>query len=269
MGLIGARGTLVVTIPTSTGIVVAADTRNTTMGVACDGDTKVAIAKTTDPILVATTGTSTWISARYPLWPDDPCGDLKKNGITLFDAKAIVTAALEEQGSPLWDLSLDIVANKLIAEVINVHSTHSEYVRQFAGHNMFQIVLAAYRQTNSTSYVRAFQLNMSPTFQVTADMSADYKFEQKSTPDWPYFGDTNNYDKYVMNGSGKQFLPASLNELKKKTAVTEVTEALAESVAFGIVEAAEKTQAIEPTFKSIGGPIEVFSLGAGRAIKLR
>jgi hypothetical protein len=270
--LFGAHGTLIVAIPTSKSIIVAADTRSTTMGVACDGDTKVAITKTAEPILVATTATATWISAKAPLWPDDPCGDLKKNGAVFFDAKAITTFYLEQNGKPLWDLDLQGVAGRLIAEVTRVYNSGEPaagYVRSLAGRTMFQIVLAAYRSEDATSYVKAIQLNLSSTGKITANLSADHKFDQESQPDWPYFGDTEHYDLYVFNGSGKRFLPASLDELKKKDKVADVSEALAKSVAVGMIEAAEQTQAIEPTFKSIGGPIEVFSLGAVGAVKLQ
>ena len=266
---IALGGTLVVAVPTRAGLVVASDTRFTALDVYCDGKSKVSIPRRPENSLIAATGTSTWISARVPLPPDDPCGDIAKNGVTFFDAKAIATAYIEEKARPIWQIELQDLANRLIEAVDNIYALQPDYVRSFAGRTMFQIVLAAYLPAQQASFVRALELNLTPQFRIHAKLTADYKFKQSSAPQWPYFGDTINFDQHVLFGVGNRFLPPSLNDLKRKMSVAEVTDALAGDVAVGMIDAAKKTTEIVPSFKSIGGPTELFALGPEGVVKLR
>ncbi len=265
----GLSGTLVVAVPTRAGLVVAADTRFTALNVYCDGKSKVSIPRRPENSLIAATGTSTWISTHMPLLRNDPCGDIARNGVTFFDAKAIVTAYIEEKDKPVWEIELQDLANRLIQAVDNVYALQPDYVRSFAGRTMFQIVLAAYLPAQQTSYVRALELNLTPQFRINAKLTADYKFKQSSAPQWPYFGDTINFDQHVLFGVGSRFLPPSLNDLKRKMSVAEVTDALAGEVAVGMIDAAKKTTEIVPSFKTIGGPTELYALGPEGAVKLQ
>ena len=265
----GLGGTLVVAVPTRAGLVVAADTRFTALDVHCDGKSKVSIPRRPENSLIAATGTSTWISTHMPLLRNDPCGDIEKNGTTFFDAKAIVTKYVEEKDKPVWQIELQDLANRLIEAVDNVYALQPDYVRSFAGRTMFQIVLAAYLPAQQMSFVRALELNLTPQFRINAKLTADYKFKQSSAPQWPYFGDTINFDQHVLFGVGNRFLPSSLNDLKRKMSVAEVTDALAGDVAVGMIDAAKKTTEIVPSFKTIGGPTELYALGPEGVVKLR
>jgi hypothetical protein len=268
-GEAGLDGTLVVAVPTRAGLVVASDTRFTALDVYCDGKSKVSIPRRPENSLIAATGTSTWISTHMPLLRNDPCGDIAQNGVTFFDAKAIVTAYLEEKDKPVWQIDLQDLANRLIEAVDNVYALQPDYVRSFAGRTMFQIVLAAYLPAQQMSFVRALELSLSPQFRINAKLTADYKFKQSSAPQWPYFGDTINFDQHVLFGAGNRFLPSSLNDLKRKMSVAEVTDTLAGDVAVGMINAAKKTTEIVPSFKTIGGPTELYALGPEGVVKLQ
>lgn len=94
---VGMTGTLITTVPAKDGLIVASDTRSTTMGARCDGNSKLAVVRGIPLTMVGASGTATWIEARVPLWLDDPCGDLAKNGVVFLDAKQIAVSYLEEQ----------------------------------------------------------------------------------------------------------------------------------------------------------------------------
>src|ERR1700736_1479027 len=109
---------------------------------------------------------------------------------------------------------------------------------------MFQIVLAAYDSAAKISFVRAFQINLTEQFQINAEITADYKFEQSSVSDYPYFGDAVNVNQHVVLGVGKQFLPANWGEFSAKTKIADVTTTEAQEIAVGLIEAAKKTSAL-------------------------
>ncbi|WP_342738569.1 hypothetical protein [Bradyrhizobium sp. B117] len=121
--LAGARGTLVSFVPAKGALLVAADSRSTTLGVRCDGRIKLAIPANPPMAIVAGTGASEWISARVPLWPHDPCGDLDKNGVTFLDAKALAVRFLEQKNLPIWRLDLSDFANYITKAIIHTRAS--------------------------------------------------------------------------------------------------------------------------------------------------
>jgi hypothetical protein len=52
----GQEGTLVVTVPSSDGLVIASDTRSTTYGIACNGNSKIVIPSRPGFSAIAATG---------------------------------------------------------------------------------------------------------------------------------------------------------------------------------------------------------------------
>jgi hypothetical protein len=265
----GTSGTLVVVVPAKEGLVIASDTRSMTLGVRCDGNSKIIIPKAPRHSVIAATGTATWVSARFPLWANDPCADIAKNGIVFLDAKSIAAKFLEEKNEPIWDLDLKGLAESLIAAISDVSLREPMYVKSFAGKTVFQVVLAAYDPVKKVSYLRALQINLTAQFQIEAKTTADHKFELGDSPDYPHFGDTDTFTKHVMLGIGKQFLPSALTELREKANLAEVTRSQAEDVAVSLIEAAKRTSELVPELSSIGGPIEAFFLGSNGPIKLR
>lgn len=267
---VGASGTLIVTIPSKGGLVVAADTRTFTAGIFCDGNSKISVAGRPPNTLVAGSGTSTWISARYPLWDHDPCGDLAKNGVVFFDAKQLTISYLQEKNLPIWELDLSDLGDRLMSAVLAAHSREPAYVRTFAGKTMFQIVLAAYDPPTRTSFVRAVELEMTTDFKINVNLKADQKYGSGGKPAYWYFGDAGTYTDHVMNGVGKQFLPAVIEQFRTRATIADIADSEAEEAAIGMVEAAKKTAAqFVPALHSIGGPVEAYFIGADGPMKLR
>jgi len=265
----GSQGTLVVLIPTNSGLVIAADSRSTTLGVRCDGNSKISFPRQPSLSVIAATGTSTWISARFPLWPDDPFGDLAKNGIVLLDSKKIAVEYVEQKNKPVWDIDWHDFARHVTAEILRVAHSNPDYVKSFAGKTIFLIVFGAYDPSEKTSYVRAVQFNLTENLAIEAKLVSDSKFELSSNPDYPHFGDTPNFRENVMLGAGKTFLPGSLSELHAMDSIGHVTSALAADVAVNLIEAAKKTAVLVPSLNSIGGPIDAYLLESGGATKLK
>jgi hypothetical protein len=179
----GARGTLVSFVPANGALVVAADSRSTTLGVQCDGRIKLSIPHYPPFTIVAGTGMSEWITARYPLWPHDPCGDLEKNGVTFLDAKDLTLKYLEQKKQPIWSLDLKELADEIVKAIIQVAQQYPDYVRGFSGKTMFQVVLGAFDPDTNTSYVRAIQFNLTEQSAIEAKLSADQKFTSADHPE--------------------------------------------------------------------------------------
>jgi hypothetical protein len=260
--LAGARGTLVTFVPADRALVIAADSRSTTLGVRCDGRVKLAIPAHPPFTIIAGTGTSEWISARVPLWPHDPCGDIEKNGVTFLDAKGLALKYLEQNNQPIWLLDLKAFADYIVKAIIDVSQQQPDYVRGFAGRTMFQVVLGAFDPDTNTSYVRAIQFNLTDQSAIEAKLSADFKFTNTDNPDYPHFGDTITFTTHVMLGAGRQHLPASLQQIRAKSTIAEVSVDQASDLAINLIEAAKLTSTDVPELNSIGGAVAAYVIDA-------
>jgi hypothetical protein len=269
MMFVGLQGTLVSFVPANGALAVAADSRSTTLSVRCDGRVKLAIPAKPAFTIVAGTGTSEWIYARTPLWPNDPCGDIERNGITFLDAKRLALRYLEQKNEPIWSLDLNEFADHINAAIVQVAQRNSDYVRQFAGKTMFQLVLGAFDPNTKTSYVRAVQFNLTDGFAIEAKLSADYKFTNADTPDYPHFGDTITFTSHVMLGIGKRHLPASLGQIQAKPTIADVSVDQASDLAINLIEAAKRTSVEVPELSSIGGDVAAFVIDSKGIKRLR
>lgn len=267
--LTGAQGTLVSFVPAEGALVIAADSRSTTLGVRCDGRAKLAIPANPPLTIVAGTGTSEWVFARVPLWPHDPCGDIEKNGETFLDAKGLALKYLESSGRPIWLLDLKGLADYIVKAIIDVASQHPDYVRAFAGKTMFQVVLGAFDPDTNTSYVRALQFNLSDQLTIDVKLSADHKFTNADKPDYPHFGDTVTFTNHVMLGAGRRHLPASLEQIQTKATVGEISTELASDLAINLIEAAKLTAVDVPDLHSIGGAVAAYTISAKGIERIR
>lgn len=258
----GAQGTLVSFVPANNALVIAADSRSTTLGVRCDGRVKLAVPEFPPLTIVAGTGTSEWITARVPLWPHDPCGDIEKNGVTFLDAKALAIKYIEQKKQPVWSLDLKDFADHIVRAIIEVAQQYPDYVRGFAGRTMFQLVLGAFDPDTNTSYVRAVQFNLTEQSAIEVKLSADHKFTNTDHPDYPHFGDTITFTTHVMLGVGKRHLPASLEQIQTKSTIADVSVDEASDLAINLIEAAKRTSIDVPELNSIGGAVAAYVIDA-------
>lgn len=266
---VGLQGTLVSFVPANSALVVASDSRSTTLGVRCDGNLKLAIPPKPALTIVAGTGTSEWIYVRTPLWADDPCGDIARNSITFLDAKRLAVRYLEQKNEPVWSIDLNEFADYINAATIHVAKRHSDYVKQFSGKTMFQLVLGSFDPNTHTSYVRAVQFNLTDQFAIEAEISADHKFTNADSPDYPHFGDTINFTSHVILGIGKQHLPASLGQIQAKSTIADVSVDQASDLAINLIEAAKRTSVEVPELNSIGGDVTAYVLDSKGINRLR
>ncbi|MEY9358966.1 hypothetical protein ABH994_001687 [Bradyrhizobium yuanmingense] len=260
---IGQQGTLIVLVPTRDGFVISSDSRAITLGVACDNSVKIQIPKRPALSVVAASGTATWITARVPLWPHDPCGDLDKNGVTIFDPKSEVVKYLEASGTQVRDADLQEIANLLTAKIIAVAEKEPAYVSAFAGKQMFNLILAGYEPSEQRTYVRSIELNLSPDGRALAANSNDFNLPPDGRPGYLNFGDIDNF-RAVVFGEHKHYLPPSLEELLGKPSIRDVSNELAADVAVNLVEAAKSAK-----MYSIGGAVSAFRVTAGGVERLK
>jgi len=256
-------------VPAKNALLVAADSRFTTLGARCDFSVKLMVPTAPPLTIVAGTGTSEWISARYPLWPNDPCGDLKKNGIIFFDAKALTLKYLEEMKQPIWLLDLKALADHINVAIIEAAQQNPGFVQQFAGKTMFQIVVGAFDPATATSYVRALQFNLTDDLKIEVKLGADLKFKDADRPDYPHFGDTETFAQHVMSGAGNRYLPKSFEQIQSAATISDVGAEVASDLAINLIEAAKLASVEIPELMSIGGDVIAYKIDATGVARIK
>jgi hypothetical protein len=269
--LVGLAGTLVVTSPYADGLVVAADSRSVLYGARCDGNTKIVFPNKSQSSFIAGTGMSEWVSVKVPLWEHDPCGDIAKNGITFFDAKAIAQRFVDDAGTRIADLDLERFSQQVIA-AIRVIATAGEataFLQSLAAREvMFAVIFGEFDSDTRTSVVRSVEFSLPSIDRVDANWR-DQKYGPNDKPGSPYFGDFPSFNKHVMSGPGREHLPTILPAYLQKQATKDVTFEEAQEVAIGLIEAAKKTSEMIEDLLSIGGPIAAYAISSEGRQKLR
>jgi hypothetical protein len=265
----GVSGTLIVVIPATDGLVIASDTRSTTAGAACDGNSKIALPTRPELSFVAASGTSSWIEARYPLWAHDPCGDLAKNGIVFFDSKKTVVEFIESAGKLISELDLKAVSDRLISEILAVNTKYSGYVQSFAGKQMFEIVVGQYDRVQRASTVRIFNLSLSTDLKIKADVVLDRTFTDNDPASVVMSGQVDDVHAYVLKPGGT-YIPDSWTKLLALKTVGGVTSSRANNVAIDVIAAATKAAEIVPELRhGIGGPIDAYLINNDGRTKMQ
>jgi 20S proteasome alpha/beta subunit len=264
-------GTLVVTTPYADGLIVAADSRSTLYGVQCDGNVKIVFPDKSQSSFVAGTGMSEWVSVKIPLWEHDPCGDIAKNGITFFDAKAIATKFIDDAGKRIADLDLAAFSHQVIAAINAVAASGmaAPILQSFTAREvMFAVIFGEFDSDTQTSVVRSVEFSMPNTTKIDAHWR-DQKYGPNDKPGSPYFGDFAGFNTHVMNGPGHEHLPPIISTYLAKQVTKDVTFEEAQSIAIGMIEAAKKTSETIPALLSIGGPVSAYAIDSKGRRKLR
>lgn len=269
--LIGLDGTLVVTTPYADGLVVAADSRSTLYGVRCDGTVKIVFPDKSKSSFVAGTGMSEWVSVKVPLWEHDPCGDIAKNGITLFDAKVIAQRFVDDAGTRIADLDLEKFSHQVISEInlVAADGTAAAFLQSLTTREaMFSVILGEFDSDTRTSVIRSVDFSMPNATRVDANW-LDRKYGPNDKPQSPYFGDLPSFNTHVMNGPGREHVPAIVQAYLQKQTTKDVTLEEAQEIAIGLIEAAEKSSATIQDLLSIGGPIAAYAISSDGRQRLR
>jgi hypothetical protein len=254
-------GTLVVTVPSREGLVVAADSRGAVTGTGhCDDQFKII-----EPIKAARIAASVVGGAVFlePPGPDDSdfCKYVKRAHRNL-DVIQLTRDYLETETADVSTLRLEKFALQCVAAVQKFHDAFPSTLQPFAGRSLLNVILMGYDPKTRTTVIRDFVVRLSSEpSKAKAGKTRSRTFFSDSKREMFLFGEADYVNKHVIGGIGRQFLsPETIRFIRQQTNVgkTEFGEAL--SAAINVIDAASKTTALVSS-QGIGGPIDVLLLG--------
>lgn len=256
-----ATGTLVAMVPSQAGLVVAADSRATINGVACDTEYKIVVPTRPARTVISITGNGKFFRTA-DLNAATLCQDFA-HAKPLLDIGAIVKTWLEAQDLDLTHLSLAALSATCLERVRDFARAWPNALASFSGREMFSVVLAAYDPADRTALIRNFVVAIAPeTSDPSVVRSEDYRFAPQDAKNDRVFGEGAYFEQSVVHGPGQQFFDAATKAFiagNQTVAATPLDEAV--DVATNLVAATERTTALVPAQTGIGGPIDVVLLG--------
>ena len=259
-----AGATLVVIVPSADGLVVAADSRASVFGVSCDGQFKITDLRRPERTVVAVTGEAAFI--RPPgAGVQDVCGYLK-SAPRLLDISSVVKRYLERKEADPFKLSLDDLGAECVGEVERFRRGYPDALEEYAGREIFSVVIARYDPHSKDSVVLNFVVRMdAATRKVEAGRFTRVLISQQSRRGVWSFGETDYLNKNVFGGVGRGFLTGdTVSFILDVKPVSEARLDQAVAVATNMIEAASKTTRVVPSPSGIGGPIDIVLLGKKR-----
>ena len=261
-------GTLVVIIPSNSGLVVAADTRHTLLGISCDNDTKIYFPKKPSGTVVTVTGTANFLEVKQP-FVSDPCDEIARSPV-LLSIPPIVTSYLEEKDTTAANVQLADLADRCVTAVRRLFMANPAIIERYVGKNIFHVVIASYDSDRHSSFIRSFTVDLPTVTQIAANTGIVAQYGLSDQPDFRAFGQGGYLVEHVLNGVGRQFVDDKYGEFLGKKAVNEIDAGLAAHVARNLIEATAKTTELISIPSGVGGPIDIFLLGSnGRAERVR
>jgi hypothetical protein len=263
----GSAGTLIVGVPTSDGLVIAADTRRTVNGVACDFGTKLYVPRNLHSTVFGFTG----LSGFYAVKPFSTCAEIEAAPV-LFNIEPIVRNFLERQSSSIRQLDLIALSNECVAAFSRFVASSGPLIDRpslVARSSVFTVVLAAYEPDTRTSIMREISFRMPSSNQISSDQSVFASYDAKGQPDWRAFGQGQYLVDQVLNGPGKQFLSNRYKEFEQAGKISDLASELATEVAENLIDATSKTSEIVPIPAGVGGRTDVYCLSGDGAEKIR
>jgi hypothetical protein len=260
-------GTLAIFIPTRSGLVIAADMRQSPQGVFCDGINKILIPKRPARTAVVVTGPATSLRDTSKIPKNELCAYLAQNPAPIDFGRSAVEF-LESQNVPLDKLSGNGLTDKIYADILPYLTAGN--LRAYVGTRLAQIIFAEFEPETKTSRIRAlgvdiassteFLLQPLPVTSATTVLGDSFGPEASQTV-LP-FGEVEYFREQVLAGAGRAFLGVEYSQLIQKTKVSEIDPALAETVAINLIYATSKTTEITAAPSGIGGGISAVLLGS-------
>jgi hypothetical protein len=256
-----ARGTLVVLVPSADGLVVAADSRTSILGVQCDGQFKIAQLKKPSRTVVMVTGDGVFIKPPGAR-PADLCRSLQ-SAPRLLDIAAVVTGYLERKAPDLSRLSLEDLASECVRAAQRFQEAYPVAFQSHIGGEIFSVVIASYDPRARVSTMRNFVVRVGrETHRIEAarfSQTAVALTDRRGV--WAY-GEAAYLEQNVYSGFGRQYLTApTLDFILTDKPVAQAPLDRATAAAVNVIQAASRAAETVPAPSGIGGPIEVVLLG--------
>jgi hypothetical protein len=258
---VAPHATLVLMVPFSHGLVVAADGRQTVFNkIYCDGAAKIIQAEKPRRVVAAVTGNGVVVDYPHPVPDGEMCGYIK-TAPKIFDIEAVVQKFLETSSGSLGGLDLEPLVQQCLGEVIKLDRTLPGFLARFLGTTMFQVALAGYDADTSTSVVRMFSGRIERDGRFIFQFTQDKTYTPETAADWLMFGEADYFNAHVLGAEGEPFYDRSIFERMKGHRIAEIDRDAAITLAEHSIEAAAKTTSVVPAATGIGGPIEMLAIG--------
>ena len=252
-----AGGTLAIFIPTQSGLVIAADMRQSPKGIFCDGINKILIPKRPAHTAVVVTGFVT-LSDTSNISPDQLCAHLANNPAPINFGRSAVEF-LELQNVPIEEFNGNALADKIYAEIQPY--LVAGHLRPLIGTRVAQMIFAQFDPATKTSKIRvlavdmvgAAQFQLQPVQVTTATTLRGDRFGPESNQTVLPFGEVPYFREQVLAGPGRAFIGHEYLQLVGKLKVSDVDPALAGHVAINLIDATAKTTEKIPAPSGIGG----------------
>ena len=256
------HATLVAMAPSRDGLAIASDSRLTFMGAQCDGAFKILHPARIPRTIAVVTGDAVFV-APPPSDTRDLCEYLA-GAPRLLDMNAIVTGELEKAGEHAAQISMEGLSAQCVRAVEQFRASYPQALRNYAGRDIFAVVVAAYDPENSVAIVRRFLVRMTVDSKLEAAQQSETKFDAPAPSDVLVFGESDWVKQKVLAGTGQRFLSAStIDFLSNRRPVAEVSKKQAVFAVADVIEAATRAAELDPPPSGIGGAIQVVVIGAG------
>ncbi len=256
-----ARATLVAIVPSAQGLVVAADSRLTFIGAACDGEFKIVQLARPARTVVVVTGDSIFVPPP-PAHTADVCRYLA-TAPRLLDIDAVIRALLDRSLADPASVSIQSLGAACVRAVRRFRRLYPAALEPYVGWPIFSVIVASYDPASRTATLRDFKvridahskrIKLGKISQISVDMQSPRRV-------WIY-GETGYVEKYVYDGFGRRFLtPPTLTFVRQHTPVRETTLGEAAAAAVNVIQAASRATQTLPAPSGIGGAIRVVLLG--------
>ena len=255
--------TLVIAVPTSKGLVIAADSRvgSDVAGRVCDEAFKLLVLERPERTALTVTNVS---GVRVPGNEPDFCKHLRESRVIL-EFPDLARRYLLEVDRPIWQVAPEELISQGIAPTLAaLNEDDLEVVRPLLAILRPNIVLFSYDPDRRVSWIRAIVVSVDAELAPSIESTLLCELKANDKPTFWRIGEKEYFDQHFMNEKGLALLPHSTRDFirnsKKRVDDISMTEAI--DAAVGAIKAAsELTQSI-PASSGIGGPVDVLFLGS-------
>jgi hypothetical protein len=256
-------GTLVIVVPTSEGVVIAADKRTSPGGVYCDGVAKILQPPNHANMAVFITGLST-LRDHSTIKPEDLCKALASTPAPIDFGRSTL-AFLEKQPAPISELNGQALTEMIYADIKQF--IEGGQLNSLMGQRIATIVVVDHEAATRTSRIWSFwvQLTGPVGFQLQP-AHHPLKFGPTDRPVVLPYGENEYYYTHVLNGVGRDFIDENLHIVSNAPNVSLVAVDAGAGAAINLIEAASKAADLVKPPSGIGGGVDCVLVGQERKI---
>ncbi|MDX3970652.1 MAG: hypothetical protein QHD01_29230 [Bradyrhizobium sp.] len=261
----GAGGTLAIFVPTSTGLVIAADMRQSPHGVFCDGINKILLPHRPRTAVVVTGNITLQDTSNIP--KAELCDYLAKNRAPIDFGRSALEF-LDSTTAPFAELNWAALTDQIYQSIVPYIKAGN--LSPFFGTEIAQIIFAEFERDTQSSKLLSLTVNLDsagnftlqPVRVTAATTIRGDSFNLDSDRQILPFGEVPYYQQHVVAGVGKQFLTHDYFDLVAKSKVADVDPGLASAAAVNLISAASKATEIVAAPSGIGGGESAVLLGS-------